>query len=236
MQKLVVEAGGHASLPALVRNQSGIVDNYELQVKGMPEEWWNVTPPSVYLVPFGAPSGTYEQEVTLHFNPPRSAEAEAKVWELEVVAVSRAQDEVAGTTKAWVEITPYEQLESELRPEIVTGRRRGEFALMVRNRANAPIDTDGDGGRQRERARVQSSRSSASSPSPGGATARPSRPRRSSTTGSAARSTAGSRSARTASPATTASTRPITGTFRQKPLAPVLGADRHPGADRRRRS
>jgi beta-lactam-binding protein with PASTA domain/Tol biopolymer transport system component len=141
VQKLVVEAGGHANMPALVRNQSGIVDNYEVQIRGMPEEWCNVAPPSVYLVPFGAPSGTYEQEVTLHFNPPRSAEAEAKVWELEIVAVSRAQGEVAGSTKASVEITPYEQLESELRPEIVTGRRRGEYALMVRNRANAPIDT-----------------------------------------------------------------------------------------------
>ena len=140
-QKLVVEAGGHANLPALVRNQSGIVDNYEIQIRGMPAEWCNVAPPSVYLVPFGAPSGTYEQEVALHFNPPRSAEAEAKVWELEIVAISRAQGEVSGSTKAWVEITPYEQLESELRPEIVTGRRRGEYALMVRNRANAPIDT-----------------------------------------------------------------------------------------------
>ena len=39
VQKLVVEAGGHANLPALVRNQSGIVDNYEIQVRGMPEEW-----------------------------------------------------------------------------------------------------------------------------------------------------------------------------------------------------
>ena len=108
----------------------------------MPDEWWNVTPPSVYLVPFGAPSGTYEQEVALHFNPPRSAEAEAKVWELEVVAVSRASGRGRrDRPRPRVEITPYEQLESELRPEIVTGRRRGEFALMVRNRANAPIDT-----------------------------------------------------------------------------------------------
>jgi beta-lactam-binding protein with PASTA domain len=139
-QKLVVEAGGHGNLPALVRNQSGIVDNYEIRINGMPQEWWNTTPPSVYLVPFGAPSGTYEEEVTIHFNPPRSAQAEAKVWELEVVAVSLAHGEVAGTVKAWVEITPYEELESELRPEIVTGRRRGEYALMVRNRANAPID------------------------------------------------------------------------------------------------
>jgi beta-lactam-binding protein with PASTA domain len=142
VRKLVVEAGGHVGLPAVVRNQSGIVDNYELQVRGMPAEWWNVTPPSVYLVPFGAPSGTYEEQVQINFHPPRSAEAEARLWDVEVVAVSRAQNEVAGTTDGKVEITPYEQLESELRPLVVTGRRRGEFALMVRNRANAPLDTE----------------------------------------------------------------------------------------------
>jgi beta-lactam-binding protein with PASTA domain len=141
-QKLIVEAGGHGNLPALVRNQSGIVDNYELRINGMPEEWWNVTPPSVYLVPFGAPSGTYEQDVTIHFNPPRSAEAEARIWELEIVAVSRAQGEVTGQTPARVQITPYEELESELRPELVVGRRKGEFALMIRNRANAALDTE----------------------------------------------------------------------------------------------
>ena len=99
-QKLVVEAGGHVPLPALVRNQSGIVDNYEIQVTGMPEEWWNVTPPSVYLVPFGAPSGTYEQDVHINFSPPRSAEAEARIWEIEVIALSRAQNEVTGRTRA----------------------------------------------------------------------------------------------------------------------------------------
>jgi beta-lactam-binding protein with PASTA domain len=141
-RKLIVEAGGHANLPALVRNQSGIVDNYELKVNGMPEEWWNITPPSVYLVPFGAPSGTYEQDVVIHFSPPRSAEAEARMWELEVVAVSRAQGEVTGRTEARVQITPYEELESELRPEIVVGRRKGEYAMMIRNRANAPLDTE----------------------------------------------------------------------------------------------
>ena len=142
VQKLVVEAGGHVPLPALVRNQSGIVDNYEIQVRGMPDEWWNVTPPSVYLVPFGAPSGTYEQDVHINFSPPRSAEAEARIWEIEVIALSRAQNEVTGRTQGKVEITPYEQIESELRPEIVTGRRRGEYAMMVRNRANAPLDTE----------------------------------------------------------------------------------------------
>ncbi len=45
-----VEPGGEAVLVAVVRNQSGIVDNYDLRVGGWPEEWWTVSPQTVHLV------------------------------------------------------------------------------------------------------------------------------------------------------------------------------------------
>ena len=38
------EPGGRARVLALVRNQSGIVDNYELSVRGLPDGWWSVFP------------------------------------------------------------------------------------------------------------------------------------------------------------------------------------------------
>ena len=76
-----VEPGGRARVAGLVRNQSGIVDNYELSVLGLPAEWWSISPDTVYLAPFGT-SGTYEQEVEIHLHPPRAAEAEARIWEL----------------------------------------------------------------------------------------------------------------------------------------------------------
>src|SRR3954470_14808186 len=66
-----VEPGQRTRVLALVRNQSGIVDNYELKVEGLPDDWWSVFPDTVYLVPFGT-GGTYEQEVEVHLHPPRS--------------------------------------------------------------------------------------------------------------------------------------------------------------------
>ena len=84
-----VEPGGRTRLIALVRNQSQIVDNYELSVRGLPDDWWSIFPNTVYLVPFGT-SGTYEQEVEIHLHPPRSPQAEARLWELEVVGESKA--------------------------------------------------------------------------------------------------------------------------------------------------
>ena len=37
-------------------------------------------------------------------------------------------------------ITPYHELEAEMRPERASGRKRAQFAIAVRNRANAPVD------------------------------------------------------------------------------------------------
>src|SRR5687767_11800519 len=64
-----VHPGDRVRVQALIRNQSGIVDNYQLHVGGLPDEWYSVLPDTVYLVPYGT-GGTYEQQVEIHFHPP----------------------------------------------------------------------------------------------------------------------------------------------------------------------
>ena len=76
-----VHPGERTRVRALIRNQSGIVDNYQISVTGLPDEWFSVLPDTVYLVPYGT-GGTYEQEVEIHLHPPRKPEAEARIWEL----------------------------------------------------------------------------------------------------------------------------------------------------------
>ena len=83
--------GSRVRVLAMVRNQSGIVDNYQLSVEGMPDDWWSIHPEMVYLTPFGS-SGAYEQEVEVHLHPPRAPEAEARIWPLTIVVHSRAHD------------------------------------------------------------------------------------------------------------------------------------------------
>ena len=84
-----VEPGSRATILGLIRNQSDLVDNFDLSVRGLPEGWWTVTPATAYLVPYGT-SGTYEQEIEIHLHPPRAPEAQARSWPFEVVAASRA--------------------------------------------------------------------------------------------------------------------------------------------------
>jgi beta-lactam-binding protein with PASTA domain len=134
--------GQTTSLVASVRNQSGIVDNYDLRVEGLPDAWWTITPATAYLVPYGAPSGRYEMEAQVHLHPPRAAAAEARDWPIRVVARSRASDSDAGSASARLSVQSYQDLETELRPERATGRRRGRFAFAVRNLANAPIELE----------------------------------------------------------------------------------------------
>ena len=135
---------------ALIRNTSGIVDNYALSVRGMPDSWWSIFPDTVYLVPYGA-GGTYEQEVEIHLHPPKSAEAEARVWELEFVADSKASGTEAATAPFLLGIQPFEDLGTKVDPERASGRRKVRYQVRVENKANAPSrvefagsDTDGE--------------------------------------------------------------------------------------------
>lgn len=145
-----IEPGQRERILGLVRNQSGIVDNYELRVEGLPEDWWSIYPDTVYLVPFGT-GGTYEQEVEIHLHPPRSPEAEAKLWQLKVVAQSKAHDRQAAEAPFVLAIQAYTETTTKVRPERAKGRRKAEYDVAVENKANAPVlvalegsDADGE--------------------------------------------------------------------------------------------
>jgi beta-lactam-binding protein with PASTA domain len=135
---LDVVPGERARVLALIRNQSGIVDNYELRLEGLPDGWWSVNPDTVYLVPFGT-DGAYEQEVELQIHPPRAPEAEAKTWPLRLVAYSRAQQRDATEAPLELTIEPYTETATSVRPQRRSGRRKADFDVEVSNNANAPV-------------------------------------------------------------------------------------------------
>jgi beta-lactam-binding protein with PASTA domain len=131
-----VEPGARATILGLIRNQSDVVDNFDLSVRGIPEDWWTIAPSTAYLVPYGT-SGTYEQEVQIHIHPPRTPQAQAKAWSLEVVAVSRSYGGEVAAAPASVTIGPYFDIATEMHPERASGRLKARYRLTIRNRANA---------------------------------------------------------------------------------------------------
>src|SRR5712691_9548901 len=46
------EPGGEVVVLASLRNESAIVDSYDLSVTGIPDEWWTIAPPTAHLIPF----------------------------------------------------------------------------------------------------------------------------------------------------------------------------------------
>lgn len=136
-----VEPGSRATILGLIRNQSDVVDNFDLTIRGLPDGWWTIAPATAYLVPYGS-GGTYEQEVQIHIHPPRTPEAQARAWSFEVVAGSRAYGGEVASAPASVTIGPYFDIASELRPERASGRLKARYVLTVRNKANARTEVD----------------------------------------------------------------------------------------------
>jgi hypothetical protein len=136
-ESVSVAAGGLGSLRGMIRNQSGVVDNYDFRVAGLPAEWVG-PPPTAYLLPFGSGDGDSEVPFELALTPPRSPEATARPWPFTLEAVSRSTGAVAARAQATLVIEPFEELAARAQPQRRRGRRAGTFAVEVANRGNAP--------------------------------------------------------------------------------------------------
>ena len=132
-----VEPGQRAMILGLIRNQSEVVDNFDLSVRGLPEDWWTIAPATAYLVPYGT-GGTYEQEIQIHIHPPRSpagAGASVAVRGRRRVARVRRRGRLRAGERRRSGRTSTSR--PELRPERAIGRLKARYRLIVRNKANA---------------------------------------------------------------------------------------------------
>jgi hypothetical protein len=135
-----VEAGGRARLVGIVFNQSGIVDSYDLRIAGLDPSWWTITPATVDLVPFGSSDGVPDQRVEIALHPPRAPEAEARAWEIALIARSRTNDSDAAAGTGTLTIEPFEQIDCRVRPQTIRDQRSGRLDVPVRNLGNAPVE------------------------------------------------------------------------------------------------
>lgn len=145
-----VEPGATLSFVAIVRNESQIVDNYDLAVLGLPESWAAVAPAAAFLVPLGEGRGQSSQEVRIDIAPPREYRSTAGIWTFELVALSRTTATIAARAVAQFEVRPFQQWSVEAVPAVSSGRLKARYRAAVRNDGNAEQDlwliaiTDGD--------------------------------------------------------------------------------------------
>ncbi|RKQ91207.1 PASTA domain-containing protein [Solirubrobacter pauli] len=134
-----VVPGIEVAVLATLRNQGEIVDTYDLRVDGLPESWWTISTPTVFLNPWGT-AGDYQQDVLVRLHPPRTPASEARAWPLMVVARSRTR----GVDVAWVPATltvqPFQNTVMHVAPERRRGRRHAQFEVAVTNQGNCPME------------------------------------------------------------------------------------------------
>ena len=133
-----VAAGGSTLLMARIRNQSDIVDSYHLALEGLPEGWYTIDAPTVYLLSHDAREA-FEEDVPIAIHPPRSSAAVAARWTVTVVATSHAHPTRVARARASVDIEPFWEMAAVARPAVVTGRRRRAFDGQVHNTGNAEV-------------------------------------------------------------------------------------------------
>lgn len=149
-----VDPGNSIGFDVHVRNESRIVDNFDIVVAGLPEGWTTISPSAVFLVPVGADDMS-EDLVHLEILPPREPASTAGLWTLEVLAVSRSTGQVAARETAQLEVRPFQSWSTEVAPQVAAGRLKATFRVAVRNDGNAPTDlwmvAEDGGGRLRMR-------------------------------------------------------------------------------------
>ncbi|MFE8941574.1 hydrolytic protein [Streptomyces sp. NPDC007872] len=128
-----VTPGDIATTTLTVRNDSDIVEAYDLKVVGDGAEWTTVEPERVSLYP-----GTSET-VTLRLAPPRSPEVRAGEMPLGVRILPTEHPESVRVLETVVLIGGFHELRTELSPRRRRGWLRGRYLLAVRNQGNTPV-------------------------------------------------------------------------------------------------
>jgi beta-lactam-binding protein with PASTA domain len=132
-----VEAGATLVFLATIRNESQIVDNYDLRVLGLPDGWAVVTPAAAFLVPLGSGRGESDQALRIEIAPPRHHRSTAGIWTLELHAFSRTTAQVAARAAAEFELRPFQAWSVEVVPLVKTGRLKARFRTAARNDGNS---------------------------------------------------------------------------------------------------
>ena len=136
---VAVVPGEDVIVLATVRNQGQIVDTFDVRVDGLPDGWWTVSSPTIFLNPWGA-SGDYEQEVQVRLHPPKAPESQARAWPFTVMVRSRTLAADVAFVTATLTVHPFASTAMRVTPARRAGRRSASFDVALENHGNTPIE------------------------------------------------------------------------------------------------
>jgi len=128
-----VEAGDRATLPLNVTNTGEVVEDYLVEIIGVPSAWTTVDPPRFTLYPGTA------QLATVDIHPPRSSEVPAGELRMGVHVLPTEHPDQAVVPEAVVEVLPFLDTTAELVPHTSHGRFGAKHQVAIDNRGNVPV-------------------------------------------------------------------------------------------------
>lgn len=132
-ESMRLDAGEHGSLPLEIRNTGDIVEDYHLEVLGIPAQWTTIDQADFTLYP-----GT-STVATLDVHPPRSPDVPAGEMRFGIRVTPTDHPEEAVVPEAVVEVLPYLDTTAELVPRTTHGRFGATHQVAIDNRSNVPV-------------------------------------------------------------------------------------------------
>jgi uncharacterized membrane protein len=130
--KLEVAPGESVEATVTIRNQSQVVDQFDIRIQGLDPTWWTLSTPSVSLFP----GDQGEAKLTIH--PPKEADAKAGSYSFQVRAVSQANPEEMTEEEAYLILRGFLVWDVEMSPTKVVGES-GTYRLTASNSGNTDI-------------------------------------------------------------------------------------------------
>lgn len=133
---LRLAAGSALGLIARVRNETGIVDDFVVEVEDLPPDWVAIHPAALHL----APAGSREDvagNVSIAIRPPRAGSTRPGRWPFAVTVRSCSSGIEHASVPATLTIEPFGELQIDAQPKIAVGRRGAKFVVALANLGNS---------------------------------------------------------------------------------------------------
>jgi hypothetical protein len=126
-----VAPGSAESIAFTVRNMGTKVEDFRCLVAGPP--WIAAEPAAMSVYPGQEASGTVQAA------PPLAPESRAGVTPFRLTVTSAVNANISGSATGSVDVAPYFELATELRPSSSSGRGRTRHNVRLDNRGNTPL-------------------------------------------------------------------------------------------------
>ncbi len=126
---LVVEPGSSTSATLVMLNQGSLVDHFNIQVTGIPENWLSTKPRPVQLMPGD------QQEVTLVFQVPRTAESRAGRYSLNIRISSQSAPDQVVDVRASLNVGVYSTFSCDFHPKKIHTKQTAQLSIF--NKGNS---------------------------------------------------------------------------------------------------